>query len=144
MPPMIIQGRNNRISILRRQLVWAANLVAGVKSSFDDGSFAAYLFYVNDITSNRKAGLHDCLRKTSSVPGPMVSAGDIVVLENCSTGTDIGVITSVCHKGIFVTTYCTGRVENRFIQVHTLSTRSCSGEIRPLKAQVKGYRRITG
>ena len=140
---MTIRGKD-RTAILRRGLVWAANLVSGIKSSFDDGSFAAYLFYVNDITTARRLGLGQCLEKTASIPGPVVTAGDLVVLDDCSTGTDIGVITSVCRKGFFVTSYCTGRVESRFVQAHTISTKPCSGQIKLLKARIKGYRRVSG
>lgn len=141
LPAMIIVG-NNQNATLKRGLIRAANLVAGIEKSFDDGSFAAYLFYVNDLISVRKTDITQCLKKTSSISKSQVKAGDIVVLKNCKVNRDLGVITSVCKQGFFVTSYCMGRVENRFININTASKAPCKHKTRPLNGKVVGYRRV--
>jgi len=141
LPAMIIVGTDSS-ALIRRGLIWSANLVSGVKKSFDDGSFAAYIFYVNDLSQFRKSDIKQCLNLTSKIPASRVNAGDIVVMDRCETGRELGVITAVCKQGFFVTSYCTGRVESLFIKHKTSAKKTCKAPVKTLNGRVISYRTL--
>ena len=138
LPDVLASSRPKR-GQFKKNIVWLASLLIGIKGEFEDRPFLSYILYASDTTSIRLTHLSDCLRllKTTTTPNP----GDIVILKGCKNKTDAGVIVSVCKKGYVVISNCNGIITKRLLPSKTKSHKACRVN-RTLSATISGFKSI--